>query len=773
MREWVDAPAVEVPETLRAAVGGHPLVAQTLARRGFVDVTSAKGFLDPDCYTPASPYDLPNMVRAAERVEKAIRDGETICVWGDFDVDGQTSTTLLVSTLRDLGADVRFYIPNRERESHGVSLPSLRRLVGEGVNLVLTCDTGVTDHEAIASAQAQGVDVVVTDHHDLPPVLPEAHAVVNPKMLPATHPLRELPGVGCAYKLAEALYERAGRAGDAARDLDLVALGIVVDVARQVKDTRYLLQRGLELLRHSDRLGLQVLMKTAGLNPLWLTEEHIGFELGPRLNSLGRLADANSAVEFFTTQDLTRARTLATQLEGLNARRRLLVSQVAQGALAQIERDPSLLERGALVLSHDSWPAGILGIVAGRLAERYGRPAILIASPQGEVARASARSVPGCDIRAAIATHGEMLERFGGHPMAAGLAIDRERIPAFREALSDTVQAMLAEVEEPALQIDGTLGLEELTLDLVQEIERLAPFGAGNRPLTLVTRGLQVTSERTVGRSGEHLLLMLEDEEGRSQKVVWWQGAGSPRPEGRFDLAHVLRASDYRGQREVQVQWVDAHPCEGPPVVLRPPPVELEVVDCRRVPDPLRALEKVYLKEEVQVWAEATHKAQVGGQDRNHLAPHECLVVWTTPPAREIVLAVLEQVAPQKVYVFGVDPGLDALRPFVSRMAGLIEHALCTKGGVVKVADLAAATAQRQSTVRAGLHWLRDRGYFAILSEGADEMSLQAVPAEARREASALGAASPLMSMLRETAAFRAHLHRVDEEGLRSLLEVR
>ncbi|MEA3342433.1 MAG: DHH family phosphoesterase, partial [Chloroflexota bacterium] len=369
MSDWIEPSTIEAPEALRAAVGGHPLVAETLARRGFTELGAARAFLDPDYYEPAPSTALPGMVEAAERLERAIRQGEQICVWGDFDVDGQTSTTVLVSTLQDLGASAQYYIPNRQEGGHGVHIPILKRLIGAGVELVLTCDTGVTAHEAIAYAQAQGVDVIVTDHHDLPPALPDACAVTDPKLLPDDHPLRELPGVGVAYKLAQLLYERAGRAEEAAQYLDLVALGIVADVATQTGDTRYLLQRGLEALRRTERLGLQALIVVAELDPDRLTGEHIGFQLAPRLNSLGRLADATVAVEFLTTGDLSRARILASEMDGLNARRKLLCDQVFQGAQAQLERDPSLLVHRALVLSHPDWPAGIVGIVAGRLAE--------------------------------------------------------------------------------------------------------------------------------------------------------------------------------------------------------------------------------------------------------------------------------------------------------------------------------------------------------------------------------------------------------------------
>ncbi len=538
---WIEPSPVQVSESLREAVGGHPLVADTLARRGLTTVEAARAFLDPDQYRPAPPTDLPGAVEAAERLERAIRRGELICVWGDFDVDGLTSTATLLSTLQDLGAAVRYHIPTRQEGGHGVHLPALRRLIGEGVQLVLTCDTGVTAHEPVAYAQAQGVDVVITDHHDLPPDLPAAYAVVNPKMLPADHPLRELPGVGVAYKLAELLYERASRAAEVEQYLDLLALGIVADVATLAGDVRYLLQRGLERLRRAERLGLRVMMESADVRPDWLTEEHIGFELAPRLNALGRLADANVGVEFLSTADLARARMLAAELEGLNAQRKLLCDQVTQAAESQLERDATLLEQAALVLSHPSWPAGVVGIVAGRLAERYHKPTILIATPDGELGRGSARSVEGCDIHAAIAAQGEMLERFGGHPMAAGLSIQSERIPQFRRALSRTVRQMCADLgRRPALHIDGYLPLSDLSLDLVAQIERLAPFGPGNPPLTLASRGVTLTSHTAVGRSGEHLRLTVENAEGTSQTVLWWQGAGRGLPEGRFDLAYIV-----------------------------------------------------------------------------------------------------------------------------------------------------------------------------------------------------------------------------------------
>ncbi len=765
MSIWIDPEETSVPEALHQAVGGHPLVAAILARRGYADVESARAFLDPTCYTPASPFALPDMAEAVARLERAIATGARVCVWGDFDVDGQTATTLLVAALRDLGADVTHHIPEREKESHGVNIPVLSRLLDEGVQLVLTCDTGVAAHEAVDYAAARGVDVIVTDHHDLPPALPHACAIVNPKRLPVGHPMRELPGVGVAYKLAEALYSHAGRAGDVMQYLDLVALGIVVDVAVQTGDTRYLLQRGLEALRRTGRLGLLAMMEYAEINPVHLAEDDVAFGLGPRLNALGRLADANVAVEFLTTGDLERARIYAAQLEGLNAQRRLLSDQVYDGAQAQIDRDPSLREHAALVLAHPAWHAGVLGIVASRLVERYRKPVVLFTTLPGGLGRGSARSVEGCDITAAIAAHREMLAGFGGHTMAAGLSIDPARIDEFRRALSRTVRAMLGEAaEKPTLHIDGYLSLPDISFDLANDLGRLAPFGPGNPPLTLASRGLKLSSHRTIDREGRHLLLTVEDDEGISQPVIWWRGEADALPTGRFDLAYTLRVSDYKGERQLQILWVEARPVEAPAGSVEAARA-VEVIDCRGERDLLAALARLRTENrEVLVWAEGEDREAVGGRGRDELGPAPALAIWTAPPGLAELREGVERVLPQKVYLFGVNSGLDHCKTFLKRLAGLVQHALSSKAGQADLARLAAKTAQRERTVRKGLAWLVARGDITILGEDGGVIELaqggQPAPDELARIEEGLKA------LLAETAAYRDYFAHTDKDAL-------
>ncbi len=751
MKHWLEPTPIAVPEALREFTGGHELIAQTLARRGIVTAAAAQAFLDPAYYRPASPYDLPDMDKAVERLRRAIRTREVICVWGDFDVDGQTATALLVSALREMGAEVRYHIPNRMSEGHGIYIPKLREIIDSGAGVILTCDTGISAHEAVEYANSRGVDVVITDHHQLSTTLPKAYAVVNPQRVEETHPLQTLPGVGTAYKLVEALYD----GHDMTPYLDLVALGIVADVATLTGDTRYLLQQGLTVLRETERLGLQAMMELAGVQPGELNEQSIGFALGPRLNALGRLSDANPAVDLLTTKDIEQARVLAAQLEGLNSERKLQSSQVYGGAKAQIEKDPTLLDTAVLVLSHPDWPGGVVGIVASRLAEEYQRPVILITTPEGEVGRGSARSVEGCDITAAIAAQHDLLLGYGGHTMAAGLSLAPEKIGDFRRAISRTVQGMLVSTEiTPTLAIDGYLALTDLSMGLVREVERLAPFGPGNPPLRLATRGLKISRQTTIGRRSEHLALRVEDEQGRSQRVIWWQASEDDLPQGRFDLAYTVRASNYKGETEILVEWVDARPVSDGVPDLEVRPAEIEVEDYRLVSDPRFILGQIEAERGgLLVWREAT--TEMEGSTRLELQRAPVLAVWTMPPGATEWAAALRQVQPECVYLFAHDPGVDGFEPFLKRLGGLVRHILSAKGGTARLDALAAAMAHREATIRAGLEWLAAVGQLTVMLDdtGAVKLGQGGI-----RDQMALAAVeSRLRALLTETAAYRQY----------------
>lgn len=698
MKRWLDPQPIVVPDALQKAVGGHPVIAQRLARQGILTPSAARQFLNPAAYQPASPDELPDVDKAVTRLQHAIQHQQHILVWGDFDVDGQTATALLVSALRDLDAHVSYHIPNRFTEGHGIHLPTLQTLLDNDIDLLLTCDTGIAAHEAVAYTQSRGIDVIITDHHTLLDTLPNAHAVINPMRLPPGHALRELPGVGTAYQLIRALY------GTRPTDhlLDLVAVGIVADVMVQVDDTRYWLQRGLDVLRHAPRPGIKAMLERADIDPADLTETDIGFTLAPRLNALGRLADANPAVELLTTHDRAVINELVTELEGLNQKRRFLTRQVHEAALQKIEADPSLLEYAALVISGDGWHTGVAGIVASRLVEDYQRPVVVLSEHDG-IASGSARSVDGCDINSALRSQAHLLNTFGGHNTAAGLSLPADNIFAFRRGLSLAVREQIGTADiQPTLAVDAYVDLPEISLALADDLARLAPFGNGNPPLTLATRRVRVQSRRTLGSRGDHLNIRIEDENGNEQRVVWWFGDQDALPQGWFDLAYTLRPNMFNGKREALVEWLDARPLEGEVAALESAPT-YTIIDYRQQPD--RTLAQIRAEfADVLVWREGV--TGIEGADRSRLSEAQTLVVWTIPPNPLVWQAALDVVQPQTIVLFGHSPAFDQPDALLRHLAGLLKYAHAHKAGMVNVSDLAALTGHTEQTIRTCFRWL-------------------------------------------------------------------
>lgn len=754
MTLWRDPSPVTVPDSFQS-LGLPPLIEQILARRGFADHQAVRAYLDPDAQPPA-PF--PGTEHAVERIFAAIREKQPICIWGDFDVDGQTATALLVQALRALGAQVAYYIPVRGRESHGVHISSLTPLLDNGIRLMVTCDTGITAHQAVDYARSRGVDVIITDHYEPGETLPNAFAIINPKLLTEGHPLQNLAGVGVAYKFAEALLEKRANPMPPSDLLDLVALGLIADVALLQGETRALAQKGIQALRNTSRVGLKVLADLAGASLKTLTEDGIGFTFAPRLNALGRLSDANPAVEFLLTQDEARARVLALQIENLNSQRRLLTSQVFQAAEAHLRETPGVLNEPVILLSHPNWPGGVIGIVASKLVERYRKPVILLTETEDGLLRGSARSVEGVHITEAIAAGREYLLSFGGHPMAAGLALEKDKLAEFRRSLSQAVERQWGKAarQEPILQIDAWLNLNELSFDLADAIEKLAPFGAGNPPLTLATRNVELKSATPIGKTKEHLRLAISDQDGHTQSVLWWGGAGEQLPEEgqRFDIAYSLRASAFRGERQLTLQLLEYRLAAVPLIEIETS--RIEMADWRAQPGQLPA--------EAQVFAEGKHKEVSGGRDRCQLTPAAELAVYTIPPGPAEWEEILQTVKPRKVYLLARPYEEEKVEEFIIRLSGLVKYALHRRGGKATIRELAAATAQREATVRLGLAWLDASGHLSVQQEDS-QLHL----------ASGSGHAEPYLQrelytairgMLEETAAYRAYFCKAEKDRL-------
>jgi single-stranded-DNA-specific exonuclease len=755
MTRWLDPHPVEIPASF-ADLNLPPLIAQTLLRRGIIDTASAQAFLHPESVL-STPF--PGIEKAVEDIILAMRFNESICVWGDFDVDGQTSTTLLVQTLQAIGANVTYYIPIRGMESHGLHIESLKSIIDNGAKLIITCDTGITAHEAIDYANSRGVNVIVTDHHDLGDTLPNAKAIVNPKLLSKDHPLANLAGVGVAYKLAEAIFEQNTNSKTRVEDLmDLVALGLIADVALLKGETRSLAQKGIQALRNTNRLGLKVMAELSGTNLETLTEETIGFTFAPRLNALGRLSDANPAVELLLTQDSIRARILAAQIEGLNTQRRLLTSQVYAAAEAQLRENSSLLTEPAIVLSHRDWPGGVVGIVANRLVERYHKPALLLTESDDSILRGSARSIEGLNITEAIAANKDLLINFGGHPMAAGLSMQVDKLNAFKKGLGQAIEKQLGEIaiEEPSLQIDAWLKLNEISFGFANALESLAPFGAGNPELILATRKLTLKSVKEIGKTKEHRRIVVADESGAEKDLLWWNSVDEEIPdvESKIDVAYSLRASTYRGQKQLMLQFQELRIINEQPIEIRKPKIQLR--DLRLQSSTFNSHTSTL------IWAEGNDKAK--GKSRFDLYPADEFAIFTTPPSTLELRAALEVVKPKIIYLFGISPAAEKTDEFLSRLAGMAKFAINQRSGVIKISELATVTAQREATIRMGLEWLGAGGHLEVEEENG-KLNL----------AIGDGIANPYLQrelyiaikgLLEEAAAYRNHFTRADAESL-------
>ncbi|MBX3083073.1 MAG: single-stranded-DNA-specific exonuclease RecJ [Anaerolineae bacterium] len=711
-RRWLEPDPIAPAETLMAVCDNDPLVAQILAQRGFTQAEQVRGFLDPTQYTPAPPDEMPDCALASRLLKQAVETHQSILIWGDFDVDGQTSTALLLDGLRRLGAEVTFYIPNRITESHGIKVSALRReLEQTKPHLLLTCDTGVTEFEAVQFAREQGCTVIITDHHELAETLPAAHAVVNPRRLPHTHPMSTLPGVGVAFILMQHLFTSLDRQRDLPLLLDLVALGIVGDVAMQTADTRYWLQRGLEQLRQTGRIGLQALIEVARIAVTGLSAEQIGFQIAPRLNAAGRLGDARLSVELLTTRDRNRAAVIAQQLEGLNAERRHQTRQIEAAAHQMIIDNPTLLREAVLVLYQPQWHAGLVGIVANSLAERYGRPVVLLAGEENGLARGSARAPAGYDIYSVIHAHVDLLRTFGGHTGAAGLSLEVNNIDKFRVVVSNTLRSSQRLPDVPALPIDFVLTLDQVTLDLAGRLSRLAPFGEGNPRIVAAAMNLTLTHAAIIGREAQHRKLTVQDADGHTLTLLWWESAKEPLPDGRFDVAFHLSTNSHA---ELEAMLVDWRLREAPAVVEAAP--ALTVYDWRAVRDPLAKLNTLDLSDAL-VWAEAYPRKQYPlWKRRAELAPAATLIVLTAPSDNASFLSALHAVQPHTVHLFAADPLFkteqDVLRQLLTAATNVIDHL----NGVAPVDVLCGAVAQSVGVVSAGLELLAAEGKLGSVS---------------------------------------------------------
>ncbi len=487
-------------------LGYTPFQAHLLYNRGIRTSSEAELFMNSDERLLNDPFLLPDMERAVDRLRRALDSREHICVFGDFDADGITGTALLTTALRDLGAKVTPYLPDRVDEGHGLNSDAVSQLHDIGVSLLVTVDCGATSISEVDEASQLGIDTIITDHHSVLPAFPASHALINPNHPKSTYPFGHLTGVGMAFKLVEALHTSMNLALPE-HLLELVALGTVADVGQLTGENRFLVKRGLERINRSENLGVRALAASARLKLGTLDTEALSFGIIPRLNVSGRLGSADLSLELLTTESENTARSLAGEIEGMNRERQELTRQAVAEAQQQIE---SLSEvPSILIVKSAQWIPGVLGLIAGRLSESYYRPAVAISVGE-HTSRASARSIPEFNIVEALNMNAHLLERHGGHPQAAGFTMRSSGLSCLEGGLTRLADEALAEVElAPSLEIDCEVQLSVFAPKNFNFIQSLAPFGEGNPAPVFLTRGVGVVEARTVGANRQHLKMRL------------------------------------------------------------------------------------------------------------------------------------------------------------------------------------------------------------------------------------------------------------------------
>jgi single-stranded-DNA-specific exonuclease len=563
-------------ERLAADLRVSPVVAQLLLNRDLKSPDAARRFLDAPLAGLHPPLSLPGLPDAVERLYRAVEAKKKVCVYGDYDADGVTGTAILLGLFQQLGAPVEFYVPHRLEEGYGLNIEALRQLATSGVQVVVTVDCGICSLDEADEAQRLGIELIVTDHHEMKDRLPAAACCVHPRLPGGSYPFGGLSGAGVAFKLAWALAVRhcgSEKVTDRLRNylldaLCLATLGLVADVVPLADENRILVRAGLNRMREKPPLGIKALIESAKINPDGpIRSEDIGFKLAPRLNAAGRLGCARLVVEMLTTSNPTRAREVADYLEGQNGQRQVLERKMVAQAKDLIERD-GLDGCSAVVLAHADWHAGVVGIVAGRMVEHVGRPVVLFALKDGsEIVTGSGRSVPGFELHEALKACDDLLVGHGGHAMAAGAKIRPQDIDAFRERF----QAYAAEhfpagtPPAPRLRLDAEVPLSALTAGLLRDLDKLEPYGADNPRPRFLAGGLEIVGDpRRIGKDERHLNFRVR-QNGTSMRVVAW-GMGDRLDElmsgdRKCCVAFTPRVNEWQGHRTIELEVVDFQPC--------------------------------------------------------------------------------------------------------------------------------------------------------------------------------------------------------------------
>lgn len=561
-KKWIEHDAIEdsILKEIAQELEVSELFIEVCFQRGLTSAAAIKDFLTFDESDFHDPFLMYDMEKAVKRIESAVAEGEHITIYGDYDADGMTSTALLLEALSAIGAHVDYYLPNRFIEGYGPDMEAFKKISEQGTSLIITVDNGVAGHEEIHYIQEQGVDVIVTDHHALPAELPEAYALIHPGHPEGDYPFKELAGVGVALKLVHALMGEIP-----AELLDLAAIGTVADLVSLTGENRTIVHFGLQMLNNTQRFGLLELYKLSGTEPGNVDETTIGFQIAPRLNAVGRLGEARPCIELLTTLHVDEAKTLAELVDSKNVERKAIVEDMTEMVAKKLENQ----EHEVIVLGDESWHQGVLGIVASRIVEQTGKPTFLftIDSKTG-IAKGSARSVDYYNLYNAMNAHSDLFIQYGGHHMAAGMSANKDDLTEIQARLSE--YALSLPERELIQEIDLSLALSEISIVAIKEVERLQPFGTGNKKPLVAIHDVSVNQTRQVGEKGNHLKMIVEQDDKMLDIISFQNGRINDLlyEQQEIAVAGYIEINEWNGLSKPQMQMIDVN-IPGPILVDR------------------------------------------------------------------------------------------------------------------------------------------------------------------------------------------------------------
>ncbi|HHV29264.1 single-stranded-DNA-specific exonuclease RecJ [Acetivibrio mesophilus] len=707
---------IHLPQEVLDACGDDELVARIFYNRGYKNPDTIRQMLNSELYEPTGTCEFSDMSKAVDRIFRAIDNGEKICVYGDYDVDGVTSTVTLVECLNFFTPKVVYHVPDRFTEGYGMNEDVVRKLAQEGVSLIITCDCGISNIKEISVAKELGMDVVLTDHHTIPDELPPADAVLNPKLLEEGHRARNISGCGMVYFLCLALLEKKGLASRAEKFLDMLALSLIADVVSLNGENRYLLKKALPALFNTKRIGLRQLLMIAEKNGKLENEEDVAFQIAPRINAAGRMETARLPVELFLCRDAQKARIMAEKIDSLNTERKRVQQTIIDEAVEMVEARKK--NKTVLVLFKDFWHHGIIGIAAGRICELYRKPAILFSLKEdGITAVGSARSIEEINIYELIKECSGKLLKFGGHSQAAGLSIKKDDIEDFIAQIELEAENRYFIKDMINVNADMELELESIDQELYNRIQSAGPYGEGFEAPWFYIRNITVLSDRITEK--KHHIMVLEDQKGKRIPAVKWFGEDESF-EGRiFDIVCRLSRNNYSKDAGIQLTLGYMIETFGEFRDL----FEGEIADERNTS--VESLLKRY--PEAQIFYEGLQAACPIENTVDRFLVRNCdeLIFLSTPSNTDIFREVIALANPQKVIInFGILPNY-TFKGFVLNLLGLIKHIIKNRDGRAYVDELSMKLCVEESIVKAGLKYLGSSGMLNYtLSEDEEKVYL-------------------------------------------------